>query len=198
MRPVLHDFTGRSAERLAHAYADGARLQAARRRAAPLEPGEVPADGLYDALFAPRTPPVPWQTVFERRRGRAGGGVTLARIQRSDAGAWSISVRPHEQSPEEMAELAEQVHTLVDTETAAAAGVRFGRRLSALLSPEDAKESDRSWLEGCVWAAAHSAGLDWDRLQSAVAAEVLRKQPDGWERAVVKVVGGSDADPAGV
>ena len=197
VRPVMHQFTGRSAERLAHAYADGARRQAARRRAEALEPGEVAADSLYDALFAERKPPVPWKTVFVRRRGNAGGGVTMAKIERNDAGAWSVTVRPHEQSPAEMAELAEQVTALVGRETAAAAGVILGRRLSTLLSAEEARESDRSWLEGCLWAAARDAGLEWDRWQSAAAAEILRKQPDGWERAVVRAVGGRDGDPGG-
>ena len=198
VRPVMHEFTGRSAERLAHAYADGARRQAAQRRAQALEPGEVPADGLYDALFAERTPPVAWKTVFARRRGRAGGGITMAKIERSEAGGWSVTVRPHEQSPAEMAELAEEVRAVLDAETAGAAGVRLGRRLSTLLSADEAKNSDRSWLEGCVWAAARDAGLDWDRWQSAAAADTLRSQRDGWERAVVKAVGGRDADASGV
>ena len=133
VRPVMHQFTGRSAERLAQAYADGTRREAARRRADALDPGQVAADGLCDALFAERKPTVPWTTVFVRRRGRAGGGVTMAKIERSDAGGWSITVRPHAQSPAEMAELAEQVNAIVGTETAPAAGVILGRRLAGLL-----------------------------------------------------------------
>ena len=61
----------------------------------------------------------------------------------------------------------------------------------------EARESDRSWLEGCVWAAARDAGLEWGRWQSAAAAEILRKQSDGWERAVVQAVGGRDGDAGG-
>ena len=195
--PVMHEFTGRSAERLANAYATGTRRQAARRRGEALEPGEVPADRLHDALFAARTPPTPWKTVFVRRRGKAGGGATMAKIERNDAGGWSVTVRPHEQSPSEMAELAEQVQAVVDAETAEAAGVRLGRRLTALLTPELAKNAERSWLEGCVWVAAHDNGLAWDRWQSAAAADILRSQTDGWEMAVVRAVGGREADPSG-
>ena len=128
---------------------------------------------------------------FVRRRGRAGGGVTMAKIERNDAGAWSVTVRPHEQSPAEMAELAEQVNAIVGTETAPAAGVILGRRLAGLLTPEEAKSSERAWLEGMLWASARNAGLDWDRWQSAAAAEILRTQPGGWERAVARVVAGA-------
>lgn len=197
VRPVMHEFTGRSAERLAQAYADGTRRRAAMRRADALDPGQVPADGLCDALFAERKARVPWTTVFVRRRGRAGGGVTMAKIERNDAGAWSVTVRPHEQSPAEMAELAEQVNAIVGTETAAAAGVILGRRLAGLLTAEEAKSSERAWLEGMLWASAQSAGLDWDRWQSAAAAEILRTQPGGWEHAVARAVGGRKADSSG-
>lgn len=197
VRPVMHQFTGRSAERLAQAYANGTRRRAARRRADALDPGQVPADGLCDALFAERKARVPWTTVFVRRRGRAGGGVTMAKIERNDAGAWSVTVRPHEQSAAEMAELAEQVNAIVGTETAPAAGVILGRRLAGLLTPEEAKSSERAWLEGMLWASARNAGLDWDRWQSAAAAEILRTQPGGWERAVARAVGGRDADATG-
>ena len=197
VRPVMHEFTGRSAERLAQAYADGPRRLAARRRAEGLDPGQVPAHRLHDVLFASRTPPSPWKTVFARRRGRTGGGATVAKIERSESGGWSVTVRPHEQSPSEMAELAEQVRAVVDAETAEAAAVRLGRRLTAMLTPEEAKSAERSWLEGCVWTAAHDNGLDWDRWQSAVAADILRAQTHGWERAVARAVGGREADPSG-
>ena len=198
VRPVMHEFTGRSAERLAQAYTEGTRRQAARKRAESLDPGQVSAQQLYDVLFAPRSRPGPWKTVFaRRRRGRTGGGTTVAKIERNEAGGWSVTVRPHEQSPLEMAELAEQVHALVDAETAEAAAVRLGRRLTAMLTAEEAKSAERSWLEGCVWTAAHDNGLDWDRWQSAVAADILRAQTHGWERAVARAVGGREADPGG-
>ena len=197
VRPVMHEFTGRSAERLAHAYAEGSRRQEARKRAEELDPGQVSAQRLHDVLFAPRARPNPWKTVFTRRRGRMGGGSTVAKIERNEAGGWSVTVRPHEQSPSEMAELAEQVRAIVDTETAEAAAVRLGRRLTAMLTPEEAKSAERSWLEGCVWTAAHDNGLDWDRWQSAVAADILRAQTHGWERAVARAVGGREADPSG-
>ena len=197
VRPVMHEFTGRSAERLAQAYAEGSRRQAARKRAEALDPGQVSAQQMHDVLFAPRTQPGPWKTVFTRRRGRTGGGTTVAKIERNDAGGWSVTVRPHEQSPSEMAELAEQVHAIVDAQTAEAAAVRLGRRLTAILTPEKAKSAERSWLEGCVWTAAHDHGLDWDQWQSAAAADILRAQTHGWERAVARAVGGREADPSG-
>ena len=197
VRPVMHEFTGRSAERLAEAYAEGTRSAAARRRARRLEPGTVPALGLYDALFAGKEDPVHWETVFVRRKEGAGPGAVAARIQRSDAGAWTVSVRPHEQTPAEAAELAEQLEALIAEHTTQASGVRLGRRLATALTAGEAKESERTWLEGCVWAMARASGLDWDRMHCAVAAEILRKQPGGWQQAVARAVGGADADPGG-
>ncbi len=197
VRPVMHEFTGRSADRLADAYAEGTRRQAAKRRAAQLEPGEVSADHLHDVLFRVHAEPLRWQTVFERRKGRAGGGVVAAKIQRNEAGGWSVSVRPHEQTPVELAELAEQVEALVAAETGTAGGIRLGRRLVGMLSPEEAEASQRAWLEGCIWAAARASGLEWDRWRCAAVADELRSQRDGWEQAVVRAVGGRDADPSG-
>ena len=198
VRPVIHEFTGRSADRLADAYAEGARTQAARRRAEGLEPGEVRALDLYHLLFSAKEQRSARRTAFVRRRGRAGGGVVVAKIQRGANGAWTISVRPHEQTPAEAAELAEQVEAVLSEETAHAAGVRLGRRLAESLTAEEARETQRGWLEGCVWAMARASGLDWDGLRCAVAAEVLRRQRDGWERAVAEAVGGADAlGPAG-
>lgn len=197
VHPVMHEFTGRSADRLADAYATGMRAQAARRRAAQLEPGEVGALGLYDALFSAPSDDVRWETLFARRRGRAGGGVVTAKIQRGDNGAWTVTVRPHEQTPAEAAELAEQVEALVAEQTSHASGVRLGRRIAGAMSAEQAKEVQRPWLEGCVWAMARASGLDWDNMRCAVVAETLRRQADGWEAAVARAVGGSDADPSG-
>ena len=194
VRPVMHQFTGRAAERLADAYADGARRRAARRRAEALAPGEIPADGLHDALFGEVVEPVRRSTVYVRRK--TGGGV-CAKIERTEAGAWFVAVHPEEQTPTDLAEFAEQVELMLADTTAAAGGVRLGRRLNALLTSEEAKDADRSWLEGCVWAAARASGLDWDRWHSAAAADVLRSQPEGWERAVVRAVGGRDADASG-
>ena len=191
VRPVMHEFTGRSAERLAEAYAEGTRSAAARRRARRLEPGTIPALGLYDALFAGKEELVRWETVFVRRKEGAGPGAVAAKIQRSDAGAWSVSVRPHEQTPAEAAELAEQLEALIAEHTSPqASGVRLGQRLATALTAGEAKESERTWLEGCVWAMARASGLDWDRMHCAVAADILRKQPEGWQHAVARAVGG--------
>ena len=197
VRPVMHDFTGRSAERLAEAYVEGTRYAAARRRARQLEPGAVSAPGLYDALFAAKEDSVHWETVFVRRKEGTGPGAVAARIQRSDAGAWTVSVRPHEQTPAEAAELAEQLEALIAEHTRQASGVRLGRRLATALTAGEARESERTWLEGCVWAMARASGLDWDRMHCAVAADILRKQPEGWQQAVARAVGGADADPSG-
>ncbi|MCY4057928.1 MAG: ParB N-terminal domain-containing protein [Gammaproteobacteria bacterium] len=188
--PVMHEFTGRSADRLADACADDERCRRAEKRAVDLVPGEVPAPGLYEALFGERQGRSRRETVFERRRGRAGGGVIAAKIERDGAGGFSVTVRPHEQTAGERAELAEQIESLVDAETASAAGVRLGRRLVASLTPNEVKSADRSWLEGCVWATARASGLDWDRWRCAAVADVLRGQRGGWQRAIVRV-----ADP---
>ena len=200
VRPVMHEFTGRAADRLADAYAEGARRAAARRRAGDLEPGEIPADGLHDALFSERSEPKPRETVFVRRVGVGGRGAPLvaAKIERDGAGGFSVSVRPHQQTPAELAELVEKVEGVLATEGSRAAAVRLGRRLVGSLSQEEARDADRAWLEGCVWSAARASGLEWDRLRCAVVAEVLRSQREGWELAVVRAVGGVEADPSGL
>lgn len=59
------------------------------------------------------------------------------------------------------AELAEHVEAVLAAETKTAAGVRLGRGLAATLTAEEAKDADRVWLEGCVWAAARASGLEW-------------------------------------
>ena len=128
---------------------------------------------LYDTPFVPQGDGVRWETVYMRRKG---GGMVAAKIQRSDAGAWAVSVRPHEQTPAEAAELAEQVEALLAEQTSHASGVR---------------------LEGCVWAMARGSGLDWDRIRCAVVADTLRQQRDGWQAAVAWAMGGSDWDPSG-
>ena len=195
VRPVMHDFTGRSADRLADAFMDGDRAARAKRRARDLLPGEVGAKQLYDALFGTR--PVRRETVYVRRKGKAGGGVVAAKIERDEAGGWSVHVRPHDESPAEMAELAEQVEAVLDAHTASAGGVRLGRRLVSMLSADDAKAADQAWFEGCVWAAARSSGLSWDRWRCMSVAQVLRSQESGWEHAVARAMGGRDADPGG-
>ena len=197
VRPVMHQFTGRSADRLADACADRTRRNDAKKRASRLQPG-VSAGNLYRLLFGERLEDRPRETYFVRRKGRAGGGVVAAKIERDGTGGFSVNVRPHEQTPAELAELAEKIEALLAEETAAASGVRLGRRLTAILTPDNAKEVARSWLEGCIWAAARSSGLDWDQWRCAAAAEVLRKQRDGWELAMVQAIGGAEADPAGV
>ncbi len=198
VRPVMPEFTGRSADRLADALAEPDQRRQARRRASELTPGAVPAAELYDALLGERRAAATRQTVFVRRRGRGGGGgMVAAKLERDGQGGFTVSVRPHEQTPADLAELAEQIEALVAAETAPAAGVRFGRRLVASLTPDEARDADPAWLEGYVGAMARASGLDWDRWRCAATADVLRSQPDGWERAVVRAVGGRGADRAG-
>ena len=195
VRPVMHEFTGRSADRLAEALADDDRRAAARERAREIVTGTLSANQVYDALFGKRE--TARETVYVQR-GRSGGrGTVAARIERDATGGWSVQVRPHERSPEQMAELAEQVEALLAAETASASGIRLGRRLVSLLNPEVAKNSDQSWLEGCIWASAQASGLDWDRWRCMAVAEALRSQRGGWEHAVVDAIGGEDASTAG-
>ena len=196
VRPVMHEFTGRSADRLADACVDDTRRQAAKQRARALRPG-VPADSLYKRLCGDGTENKPREAVFVRRKGRAGGGVVAAKIERDGDGGFSVNVRPHEQTPAELAELAEQIEALVAEETAEAAGIRLGRRLAESLTPEQAKDVHRSWLEGCIWAAARASGLEWDQWRCAVAAEVLRKQQDGWELAMVRAIAEAETTTSG-
>ena len=197
VRPVMHDFSGRSADRLAEALSDPELLAVAKRRARRLHPGAVAATELYNALCGAQERDDGPETVFVRHRDGAGSGPVTARIQREADGGWLVRVRPHAQTPAERAELAEQVEALLAVETATAAGVRLGRRLVALISPEEARDASRSWLEGCVWTAARASGLDWDRWRCAAVADTLRSQPDGWEAAVVRAIGGAEADPSG-
>lgn len=56
------------------------------------------------------------------------------------------------------------------------------------MTAEQATGATRAWLEGYRHAAAKSSGLDWDRWRCAAAADLLRSQPDGGERAVVRAV----------
>ena len=197
VRPVMHQFTGRSADRLADASSDPTQRNAAKQRARNLQAG-VPAASLYAYLFGGEDDETGKEMVFVRRKGRAGGGVVAAKILRDGAGGFSVTVRPHEQTPAELAELTEQVEALLAVEAANASGVRLGRRLAGYLSPDEAKDVNRSWLEGCVWASARASGLQWDQWRCAAAAEVLRSQPEGWEQAVARVVGGPEADASGV
>ena len=197
LHPAMHAFSGRAAERLAEALSDPASLEVARRRAERLHPGTLSAAELHNALCGDDPGTATRETVFERHRGPAGKGPVTARIEREPDGGWLVRVRPHPQTPGERAELAEQVEALLDTETAPAAGVRLGRRLVALLTPDAAKDANRAWLEGCIWAAARGSGLDWDRWQCAAVADTLRNQRGGWEAAVARAVGGADANPAG-
>ncbi len=197
VRPVMHQFTGRSADRLADACVDKTQRQAAKRRARNLTPG-VPAGSLHNLLFSTDGDESRRETLFVRRKGQAGGGVVAAKIERDGAGGFSISVRPHDQTPSELAELAEQIEALVAAETAEAAGVRLGRRLASFLTPEEAQDVARSWLEGCIWAAARDSGLHWDQWRCAAVAEALRTHKEGWERAMVRAIGGAEADPGGV
>ena len=126
VQPVMHQFTGRSADRLADACVDKAQRKAAMRRANALRPG-VPAASLYSLLIGGEGDETGRETLFMRRKGRAGGGVVAAKIQRDGGGGFYVNVRPHEQTPAELAELAEQIEALLALETADASGVRLGR-----------------------------------------------------------------------
>lgn len=197
VHPVMHAFSGRAAERLAEALSDPAAREVAKRRAGGLHPGTLSTAELHNALCGDDEGTAARQTVFERHRDPAGKGPVTARIEREPDGGWLVRVRPHPQTPGERAELAEQVEALLAAEMAPAAGVRLGRRLAALLSPDAAKDANRAWLEGCIWAAARGSGLDWDRWRCAAVADILRNQRGGWEAAVARAVGGTDADPTG-
>ena len=195
VRPVMHEFSVRAAERFTNALSDRRARALARERARGIVPGTLSAGELHAALFGIRKPLR--ETLYERRGANTGRGPVTARIERDKDGGWSVSVRPHDQSPRDMAELAEQVEALLASQTAPAAGVRLGRRIAALMSAEEAKQADQSWLEGCLWAASQASGLDWDRWRCMSAAEALRSQRGGWEQALVRAVGGRDADPTG-
>ena len=197
VHPAMHAFSGRAAERLAEALSDPAMLEVARRRAEHLHPGTLSAAELHNALCGDNRGTPTRETLFQRRRDSAGTGPVTASIEREPDGGWLVRVRPHPQTPGERAELAEHVEALLASETAPAAGVRLGRRLTTLLSPDAAKDANRAWLEGCIWAAARGSGLDWDRWRCAAVADILRNQRGGWEAAVARAVGGTDANPAG-
>lgn len=197
IRPIMHEIPGRAADRLAAAFADGERRAVAQARADRVDPRGMTPEGLYRALFAEADPGDRRPPYFVRWKGQAGSGTVAARIDRDGKGGWSVRVRPHEQTPAQLVELTEQVEALLAQEASAAAGVRLGRRLATTLTAEDARESERAWLEGCVWSAARASGLDWDRMRCAVVADTLRTQRGGWERSVVRAVGGEAADPAG-
>ena len=192
--PVMHEFTGRSADRLADALSDPAKRRRAKRRAPALVPGDIPARQLYEALLGDHPGNARRETTFVRRKGRAGGGMVAVKIQRDGAGGFSVNVRPHNQSAAELAELAEHIESLITTETGNASGVRLGRRLATALTPEAAKTAERSWLEGCVWAFARTAGLDWDRWRCMAVADALRTQRGGWEHAILAIAKNVQAD----
>lgn len=195
VRPVMHEFSVRSADRLAQALADPDDCARAKVRARDVVPGTLAAAQLYEALFGARE--VRRETVYVRRGNNTGRGPVTARIERDQSGGWSVNVRPHEQSPADMAELAEQVEALLAAQTASAAGVRLGRRIVARLTADEAKSASQSWLEGWLHAAAQACGLEWDRWRCASVAEALRTQRGGWERAVVRAIGGREGDPGG-
>ena len=194
VRPVMHEFSVRAAERLAQALADGSARARAKRRALDIGPGTLPAAELHGALFGARE--TRRETLYLRRGNNTGRGLVTARIERDKSGGWSVNVRSHKQSPADMAELAEQVESLLAAQMAPAAGVRLGRRIVALLTAEEAKRAGQSWLEGWLQAAAHACGLEWDRWQCASVAEALRTQRGGWERAVARAIGDREVDPA--
>ena len=139
VRPVMHQFTGRSADRLADSLPTPVEGRRAKRRARSLALGELSARRLVNELLA--EPSVVRETVYSRRA----------------AGCWLVS----------------------------------------MLTPEEAKDANRAWLEGCVWAAVRACGLGWDRRRRIGVAETLRNQLGGRERPVVDKVGGKHAAPAG-
>ena len=183
--PVMHEFSGRLADRLADALADPVRRRAAKRRAAGLMGGEVPTVGLYEALVGDS----PWwprrETVFVRRKGRAGGGMVAGKIERDGAGGFSVSVRPHEQTEAESPELAEQIEALLAAETAVAAGV--GRKAAGNFPDVPGSEGRgpvvaRRLHLVCSAGERSRAVSSGDRWRCAAVADVLRSQPDGWEK----------------
>lgn len=193
VRPVMHEFSVRAAEQLARALADPSARARAKRRAHDIVPGTLPAAEIYGALLGTRESRR--ETLYLRRGNNTGRGLVTASIERDKSGGWWVKVRPHKQSPVDMAELAEQVEALLAAQTAPAAGVRLGRRIVALLTAEEAKRASQSWLEGWLQAAAQGCGLEWDRWRCAAVAETLRTQRGGWERAVLRAIGGPEADP---
>ena len=140
----------------------------------------MPAASLYSLLIGGEGDETGRETLFMRRKGRAGGGVVAAKIQRDGGGGFYVNVRPHEQTPAELAELAEQIEALLALETVDASGVRLGRRLANYLTPDDAKHATITWLEGCVWAAARASGLEWDHWRCADSARAGRRRLSTW------------------
>ena len=196
IRPRMHEFSGRAADRLAEALSDPELRVVAEQRARRLDPMLTSPNQIYNVLCGSNVGENDRQTLFLRHKGGAASGPVTAKIEREADGGWFVRVRPHDQTAAELAELAEQVEALVAVETASAADVRFGRRLVALLSPKDAKDAPRSWLEGCVWTAARWSGLDWDRWRCAAAADVLRNQPKGWQNAVIRAARDAATGPS--
>ena len=92
VRPVMHEFTGRAADRLADALADLDRRRRARRRGAKLVPGTVAAQALYSELVG-NARRGQAETLFVRRRGRGGGGPVTTRIERDGNGGFSERTR---------------------------------------------------------------------------------------------------------
>ena len=84
---------------------------------------------------------------------------------------------------------------MLAAETATGGVVRLGSRIVVTLTPEDAKDSDRAWLEGAFGQRPEASGLEWDRWRCAAVAEVVRTQREDWELAVVRGswrIGGQD------
>ena len=97
VRPVMHEFSVRSADRLAQALVDPDARARAKVRARDVVPGTLAAAQIYEALFGARE--VRRETVYVRRGNNTGRGPVTARIERDKSGGWSVNVRPHEQSP---------------------------------------------------------------------------------------------------
>ena len=196
VRPVMHDFSVRAANRLTEALLDadqGRARQEARAgpyagngagQRAPQSPARPAHAATRDRLRAPR------QIRHPRRRGGQDRTRRRRRLDRRGASARAVSRGhggacragrggagdgdgPRERSP---------------------AGSPAGVHAQPPTTPRNANQA---WLEGCVWAAAHASGLDWERWRCAGVAEALRSQRGGWERAVVHAVGGKRSDPSG-
>ena len=193
VEPVLREINVRTMHRMTDALAETGRAALARERASALRPGTLSGSSLYNALFG-STGPSGRETLYVDHATDSGRRVVRARVERRPNGGWLVDVRTPQTSADEMAMLAEHVEALLNRYAASASSVRLGRKLVEMLRPHEAQAAHREWLEGCVWTAARASGLTWDRWRCAAAAEVLRAQPEGWERAVVAAIGTADGE----
>lgn len=122
------------------------------QRARKLMPGNLSVGQLYAALFGNRVGRADVPDFSSSGVQPSGDGVDRARR----AGSFSVRVRAHEQDAEGLAELAEKLEALMALETVPASPVRLGRPVAALLTAEEGKTVDLTWLEDfsgrrCGW-----------------------------------------------